>query len=155
MKRSILKDKSKAFALRIIKMAEYVQASKKEYVLSKQVLRSGTSIGANVHEAFFGQSLPDFIAKLSIARKECGETQYWLDLLCSSDKITAAEYESINADCEELGKLLTASVNTSIAKLKAGNQAQQSARSKEAEGAALVCEPLPPYGASPLTNYSL
>ena len=62
MNRSVLKEKSKAFALRIIRMAEYIQSSKREFVLTKQILRSGTSIGANVHEAFFGQSLPDFIS---------------------------------------------------------------------------------------------
>lgn len=81
MKESALKTKSKAFALRIIKMYNYLCEQKKEYVMSKQVLRSGTSIGANVAEAFFAQSDADFIAKLYISRKEAGETLYWIDLL--------------------------------------------------------------------------
>ncbi len=76
MKESILKDKSKAFAPRIIKMYNYLCENKKEYVLSKQVLRSGTSIGANIAEAFYAQSDADFIAKLCISRKEAGETLY-------------------------------------------------------------------------------
>lgn len=84
MKESALKIKSKAFALRIIKMYNYLCEEKKEYVMSKQILRSGTSIGANVAEAFFAQSDADFIAKLYISRKEAGETIYWIDLLKES-----------------------------------------------------------------------
>ena len=84
MKESALKIKSKAFALRIIKMYNYLCEEKKEYVMSKQILRSGTSIGANVAEAFFAQSDADFIAILYISRKEAGETIYWIDLLKES-----------------------------------------------------------------------
>lgn len=84
MKESILKNKSKAFGLRIVKMYKFLCEEKKEYVMSKQVLRSGTSIGANIAEAFFAQSDADFIANLSISRKEAGETMYWIELLRDS-----------------------------------------------------------------------
>ena len=107
---SILMDKSKAFALRIIKMYKYLCGEKKEFVLSKQVLRSGTSIGANIREGFQGQSDADFIAKLSISQKEASETMYWLELLHESGYIEDSSFESIYADCEELMKLLTSSL---------------------------------------------
>lgn len=112
MKQSILKDKSKAFALRIINMYKHLCDEKHEYVLSKQVLRSGTSIGANIAEAFYAQSDADFIAKLYIARKEAGETLYWIDLLKYADYIGTAEALSVSTDCEELLKLLTSSILT-------------------------------------------
>lgn len=150
MKQSILKEKSKDFALRIIKMAEYIQTTKKEYVLSKQALRSGTSI-ANVYEAFFGQSLPDFISKLSIARKECAETEYWLDLLCESGKIERNEYDSIAKDCEELGKMLTSSINTCLKKLPTKEKANSTTTSLNES----VSEPIQEYVESPLTHYNL
>ena len=94
MKDSIIKDKSKNFALRIIKLYKYltISAENKEYVLSKQVLRSGTSIGANIKEALRGQSRPDFRAKMSIALKEASETEYWLDLLHESEYIDESSY---------------------------------------------------------------
>ena len=100
--------KSKNFALRTIKLYQYLSAEKKEFVLSKQVLRSGTSIGANVKEAIRGQSRPDFYAKLNISLKEASETEYWLDLLYETDYLTAAQFRSLHADCVELLKLLTA-----------------------------------------------
>lgn len=112
MKESALKTKSKAFALRIIKMYNYLCDEKKEYVLSKQVLRSGTSIGANVAEAFFAQSDADFIAKLYISRKEAAETIYWIDLLKESGYLSDDVAASISADCDELLKLLTSSIKT-------------------------------------------
>lgn len=112
MKESILKDKSKSFALRIIKMYNYLCEQKKEYVMSKQVLRSGTSIGANVAEAFFAQSEADFIAKLYISRKEAGETIYWIDLLKESGYLSDDVAISLSADCDELLKLLTSSIKT-------------------------------------------
>ena len=80
-----MKNKSKAFALRVIRLYKYLCDEKKEYILSKQLMRSGTSIGANIAEAFYGQSEADFISKLSIAQKETGETMYWLELLHKSD----------------------------------------------------------------------
>lgn len=112
MKDSILKNKSKAFALRIIKMYSYLCDEKKEYVMSKQVLRSGTSIGANIAEAFYAQSEADFIAKLYISRKEAGETLYWIDLLKESGYIGDDVATSISAECDELLKLLTSSIKT-------------------------------------------
>lgn len=101
------KDKSKAFAIRIIKLYKYLCSTKQEYVLSKQMLRSGTSIGANIAEALCGISKKDFLAKMYIAFKECVETQYWLELLSETDFLSKSEFESINADCEELRKLLS------------------------------------------------
>lgn len=112
MKESALKNKSKVFALRVIKMYNYLCEQKKEYVMSKQVLRSGTSIGANVAEAFFAQSEADFIAKLYISRKEAGETLYWIDLLKESEYLSEDVATSISVDCEELLKLLTSSIKT-------------------------------------------
>lgn len=112
MKESILKDKSKTFALRIIKMYNYLCEEKKEYVLSKQVLRSGTSIGANIAEAFYAQSDADFIAKLYISRKEAGETLYWIDLLKESSYLNEDVATSISSDCDELLRLLTSSIKT-------------------------------------------
>ena len=109
MKESIIKDKSKDFALRIIKMYKYLTLSApiKEYVLSKQVLRSGTSVGANVKEALRGQSRPDFRAKMNIALKEACETEYWLELVFESDYIDESSYSSIINDNRELIKILT------------------------------------------------
>lgn len=112
MKDSILKNKSKAFALRIIKMYNYLCNEKNEYVMSKQVLRSGTSIGANIAEAFYAQSEADFIAKLYISRKESGETLYWIDLLKESGYIGDDVAAYISAECDELLKLLTSSIKT-------------------------------------------
>lgn len=110
-------DKSKAFALRIIKMYRYLCEEKKEFVLSKQVLRSGTSIGANIREGFYGQSDADFIAKLSISQKETSETIYWLELLHESGYLEDGLFHSIYADCEELMKLLTSSLKKKKASL--------------------------------------
>ena len=99
-------DKSYDFALRIIKLYKYLIEEKKEYVLSKQVLRSGTSIGANVEEAIGGQSRRDFLAKISIAYKETRETHYWLRLLRDSNFFEKDASQSLLGDCEELLKIL-------------------------------------------------
>ena len=109
MKESIIKDKSKDFALRIIKLYKYLTmtAVNKEYVLSKQALRSGTSIGANVKEAIRGQSRSDFRAKMNIALKEASETEYWLELLYESEYIDETSYNSIIEENRELIKILT------------------------------------------------
>lgn len=112
MKDSILKSKSKFFALRIIKMYNYLCDEKKEYVMSKQVLRSGTSIGANIAEAFYAQSEADFIAKLYISRKEAGETIYWIEVLKESSYLGCDEADSMIKDCDELLKILTSSIKT-------------------------------------------
>lgn len=98
--------KSQAFALRIIRMYKYLTTTRQEYVISRQVLRSGTSIGANVREAHRGQSDPDFYAKLNIVLKEADETAYWLELLRKSDYIEQEHFDSIYKDCEELIRLL-------------------------------------------------
>ena len=100
MKENVVADRSKTFALRIIRLYQYLCNEKHEYVLSKQVLRSGTSIGANIREACRGQSKPDFYAKLNISLKEADETAYWLELLHESDYISDEQFESIYADNE-------------------------------------------------------
>ena len=105
---NVIKAKSLAFAKRIVKVYRYLCEEKSEYVLSKQLLRSGTSIGANITEAQYGSSRKDFLAKLYIALKECAETLYWLELLYSCDYFTNSEYTSLQHDCEELRKLLSA-----------------------------------------------
>ena len=117
MKDNIIQIKSKAFAIRIIRLYRYLIETKKEYVLSKQLLRSGTSIGANICEALCGVSKKDFLSKMHISFKECMETQYWLDLLAETDYLSKNEYDSISSDCEELRKLLssiTKSTNENI-----------------------------------------
>lgn len=111
-KKGILKDKSYRFALRTVNLYKFLADQKREYVLSKQVLRSGTSIGANVAEANQAQSKSDFIHKLSISLKESFETEYWLDLLLDSDFLTTDQAASVSSDCKELQKLLTASIKT-------------------------------------------
>ena len=104
--------KSFQFAIRIVKLCKHIQDTKKEYTLTKQLLRSGTSVGANVAESQQAQSRPDFIAKLSIALKEAVETNYWLRLLCATEYLTEIEYLSVIADCKELEKLLTAIIRS-------------------------------------------
>lgn len=113
---NVVLQKSREFALRIIKFYQYMSVENREFVLSKQVLRSGTSIGANVNEAQEAQSSADFISKLSIALKEARETKYWLDLLHGSGYITDVQYQSIITDTEELIALLTAIIKTKKAK---------------------------------------
>ena len=113
MKENVIKTKSFAFAIRIVKLAQYLQKEKQEYVLSKQVLRSGTAIGALVREAEHGQSNADFISKMSIALKEANETEYWIELLHQSDYITKENFDSLHPDIEELLKLLVSIVKTS------------------------------------------
>ena len=109
---NVLKTKSYAFALRIVKLYKHLTGEKKEFVLSKQVLRSGTAIGALIYEAEFGQSKPDFISKMSIALKEANETSYWLNLLKDSEYLTETQFESIHEPCVELIKLLVSSIKT-------------------------------------------
>lgn len=112
MKESILRDKSKAFAVRIIKLYKFLLEEKKEFVISKQILRCGTSIGANFAEAIYGVSEADFMNKLSIAQKEASETIYWLELLYETDFITKEQFDSMLADADELVRLLAASIIT-------------------------------------------
>ena len=112
MKENALTEKSILFAARIIKLHKYLIKTKKETIISKQIVRSGTSIGANINEANYGQSKADFIAKLHIALKETAETEYWLRLLILSEYITEDMGNSILQDCMEIKRILIASINT-------------------------------------------
>ena len=103
---------SKAFALRIIRLYNYLKEEKQVYVLSKQVLRSGTSIGANIRESVNAQSRMDFINKLNIALKEANETEYWLELLHESDYLDEMQFESIYNDCGKIAATLTKIIKT-------------------------------------------
>ena len=109
---NIIVTKSKAFALRVINLNKFLCNEKKEYVLSKQLLKSGTSIGANVKEAIRGQSKADFYSKMNIALKEASETEYWLEILNETDYIDKALFESIYSDCTELIKILMSITKT-------------------------------------------
>jgi four helix bundle protein len=109
---SVVQEKSEKFATRIVKMYQYLKDEKHEYILSKQILRSGTSIGANVTEALSGISRKDFLAKMYISLKECRETAYWLKILHEGGYISEREYASIDADCVELGKILSSITKT-------------------------------------------
>ena len=111
-----LDNKTKLFALRVIKLSRYLMEEKKEYILSKQILRSGTSIGANVREAQRAQSRKDFVAKLNIALKESYESEYWLELLKVGEYITLKQFESLFSDCRELTNILSQIVITSKSK---------------------------------------
>lgn len=104
--------KSLNFAVRIVRLYQYLTDKKKEFVMSKQLLRCGTSVGANLREAKYAQSTNDFISKNSIALKEIAETEYWLELLYKTEYLSQAEFESIQADCAEIAKILTAIVKT-------------------------------------------
>jgi four helix bundle protein len=103
---NVVQDKSYAFALRIVKVYRHLSEKKREFVLSKQILESGTSIGANIEEAIGAQSTKDFLAKIAIAYKEGRETHFWLRLLRDSDYLTVKQAASLLADCEELLRLL-------------------------------------------------
>lgn len=109
---SITRTKSKSFAIRIIKLYGYLCESKKEFVISKQLLRSGTSIGANIVEASCGFSRKDFLAKTYIAFKECAETIYWLELLHETGYLTEQEFSSIYSEAVELSKILSSITKT-------------------------------------------
>ena len=113
MKDNLVKKKSKELAVRIVRLYQYLSEEKREYVMSKQVMRSGTSVGANIHEALQGQSKADFTAKMLIALKEASETEYWLELLHETGYLSKDEYESIQRDCGEVARLLTAIVKAS------------------------------------------
>ena len=120
-KESVLKDKSYAFAVKIVKVYQYLTVERKEFVLSKQLLRSGTSIGANIKEALRAESKLDFIHKMNISLKEASETEYWLELLKDTDFLEERFYTSINLDCVELIKMLVASINTAKKNLSKSN----------------------------------
>ena len=113
MSESVLKTKSYAFAVRVVKLSRFLATEKHEFVLSKQILRSGTSIGANIEEANQAQSSKDFVHKLSIALKEATESNYWLRLLRDSCMLEPKFAASLLNDCEELQKMLTTAIKTS------------------------------------------
>ena len=110
---NIIEEKSFAFAIRIVNLYKHLNEAKKEFVLSKQLLRSGTSIGANVAEAEQAQSAPDFVSKMSIALKEASETKYWIRLLASTSYLTGAETVFILNDCVEIEKILVSIIKSS------------------------------------------
>lgn len=112
MKDNPLKDRSYAFAIRIVKMSHHLQMDKREFVLSRQVLRSGTAIGALIREAEFGHSKADFIHKMGIALKEASETEYWLSILKDTDYIDQKTFDLLNAECKELIAMLVATLKT-------------------------------------------
>ena len=117
-KENIILDKSYKFSLRIIKLYKLLTDSKKEYIISKQILKSGTSIGANINESQSAESKTDFIHKLGISAKEIRETEYWLKLLKDSDYIDNRAYESINKDCSELKRIVNSIILTSKKSIK-------------------------------------
>ncbi len=109
---NVILTKSKAFAVNIVRLCQSLQGEKREFVLSKQVLRSGTSIGANAKEAINGASNKDFGNKMTIALKEAGETEYWLEILFETGYISVEQFDNLIAECRELIKILTAILNT-------------------------------------------
>ena len=113
MKDSLIKDKSMNFAIRIVSCYKFLVEEKHEYTLSKQILRCGTSIGANVKEALRGQSRPDFISKMNISLKEASECEYWIELLEKTEYLPSNIATSLLSDCQELIKMLTSIVKTS------------------------------------------
>ncbi|GAB4037003.1 four helix bundle protein [Spirosoma jeollabukense] len=111
-KPNITKDKSFAFAIRIINLEKYLRSTKRETVLSRQLLRSGTSVGANIREGYNAESDADFIHKMGIAQKECDETCYWLELLKATDYLDEKQFTSIHADAEGLLKIIKSIILT-------------------------------------------
>ena len=116
MSNSILRDKAKGFAKNIVFLCRNMKSEHKETVLINQLLRSGTSIGANIHEAQYAQGTKDFISKLEIAQKECYETEYWLELLFETGCIDQTSYKEIQNDCGAIRRMLISSLNTIKAK---------------------------------------
>ena len=117
----ILRDKSKAFAIRIVRLSQYLQENFHEYVLSRQVLKSGTSVGANIRESKNAQSISDFISKLEIALKESDETEYWLEILHETGYISDDEFDSVVTDNKELTAMLVSIVKSSKKKREIEN----------------------------------
>lgn len=115
--KGIIYDKSLAFAIRMVNLKEYL-FSRHENIIAKQILRSGTSIGANYSEALGAESTTDFIHKMKISLKEIYETQYWLDVLLKTNYLDETQYSSLASDTDELIKLFTSSINTSLKKLQ-------------------------------------
>ncbi len=118
MSKGILQEKSFVFAIRIVKLYQFLCNDKKEFTLSKQLLRSGTAVGAMIREAAFGESKTDFIHKLAIAQKEMNETIYWLELMMATNYLSQNQFENINTDAIEIIKLITASIKTAKSSFK-------------------------------------
>lgn len=118
MKDNVVKEKSYAFAIRIVKLYKLLSTEIREYVLSKQCLRSGTAIGALIFEGEHGQSKADFLSKMNIALKEANETAYWLNLLKDTEYLSEAEFQSLNSDITDIIRLLASIVKTTKAVLK-------------------------------------
>ncbi|MCX6272120.1 MAG: four helix bundle protein [Bacteroidetes bacterium] len=112
MGKSVLKEKSYSFAIRVVKLSQFLQSDKHEFVLSKQVLKSGTSIGALIREAEFAQSNADYINKFSISLKEANESLYWLEILHDTSFIEPKLFESLQIDCKELISMLVSTIKT-------------------------------------------
>jgi len=112
MKENGLKKKSFELALRIVRLYKYLRDEKQEHIISKQLMRSGTSVGAMIREAEFAESMNDFVHKMAIAQKEINETLYWLELLVASEYLTYQQFESINTDAVEIIKIVTSSIIT-------------------------------------------
>ena len=121
MKESALRQKSENFTIRIINMYRYLSKEKKEFTISKQVLRSGTSIGANIAEAGSAFSKKDFVFKLGISLKECAETLHWLDALKNTGFLSDKEFDSISGDCWEIRRILNASIKTAKKSIENGD----------------------------------
>ena len=112
MSESIMLSKSKDFAVEIVKICKIIKENQREYVLTSQLMRSGTSIGANIHESKYAHSTADFIAKMQIALKECYETEYWLELLNRTEYINNDQYRSLLNTCGQIRRMLISSINT-------------------------------------------
>ncbi len=118
MSESILKIKSKELAIKIVLLCKELKNEKHESVLANQLLRSGTSIGANIHEAQYAQGKKDFISKLEIAQKECNETEYWLELLYETGYIDEEKYKPLKNECGTIRRILISSINTTKANMQ-------------------------------------
>lgn len=117
MSEGVLLESAQLLAVSIVEISRLIKERKKEAVLANQILRSGTSIGANIYEAKYAQSTADFVSKMQIALKECHETEYWLDLLQKTDCITSDEHKSLKVRCGKIRRMLIASINTSKSRL--------------------------------------
>ncbi|MBQ7160884.1 MAG: four helix bundle protein [Clostridia bacterium] len=112
MAESVMLEKSKEFAISIVKICKVIMADKHEYVMTKQLIKSGTSIGANIYESKYGHSTADFISKMQIALKECYESEYWLELLYRTEFIDSERFAELSHSCGEIRRMLVSSINT-------------------------------------------